>query len=91
MLIFVIASDVTWLFVARITQGVATGLVTSALAAALVDLQPSGRQPPLALVRGGVSAVAAMQYEISDPAAVAFARGFYGGMGQRDALDAHRR
>jgi CHAT domain-containing protein len=30
-----------------------------------------------ALVRGGVSAVAAMQYEVSDPAAVAFARGFY--------------
>jgi hypothetical protein len=30
-----------------------------------------------ALVRGGVSAVAAMQYSISDRAAVAFARGFY--------------
>ena len=30
-----------------------------------------------ALVRGGVSAVAAMQYPISDAAAVAFARGFY--------------
>ena len=30
-----------------------------------------------ALVRGGVSAVAAMQYEISDSAAAAFARGFY--------------
>jgi hypothetical protein len=30
-----------------------------------------------ALVRGGVSAVAAMQYSISDAAAVAFARGFY--------------
>jgi CHAT domain len=30
-----------------------------------------------ALVRGGVSAVAAMQYSISDPAAVAFAQGFY--------------
>jgi hypothetical protein len=30
-----------------------------------------------ALVRGGVSAVTAMQFEISDPAAVAFARGFY--------------
>jgi len=29
------------------------------------------------LVRGGVSAVAAMQYPISDMAAVAFARGFY--------------
>jgi hypothetical protein len=30
-----------------------------------------------ALVRGGISAVAAMQYEISDTAAIAFARGFY--------------
>ena len=30
-----------------------------------------------ALVRGGVSAVAAMQYPISDAAAVAFTRGFY--------------
>jgi CHAT domain len=30
-----------------------------------------------ALVRGGFSAAAAMQYEISDQAAVAFARGFY--------------
>jgi CHAT domain len=30
-----------------------------------------------ALVRGGVSAVAAMQYPISDAAAVAFSRGFY--------------
>jgi CHAT domain-containing protein/thiol-disulfide isomerase/thioredoxin len=29
------------------------------------------------LIRGGVSAVAAMQYAISDKAAVAFARGFY--------------
>ncbi|MEX5296106.1 CHAT domain-containing protein [Kocuria sp. CPCC 205268] len=30
-----------------------------------------------ALVRGGVSAVVAMQFEITDPAAAAFARGFY--------------
>ena len=30
-----------------------------------------------ALVRGGLTAVAAMQYEISDQAAIAFARGFY--------------
>jgi CHAT domain-containing protein len=30
-----------------------------------------------ALVRGGFSAAAAMQYEISDRAAIAFARGFY--------------
>ena len=47
-----------------------------------------------ALVRGGVSAVAAMQYEISDPAAVAFARGFYAaiarGRGVDDAVSSGR-
>ena len=47
-----------------------------------------------ALVRGGVSAVAAMQYEISDPAAVAFARGFYAaiarGRGVDDAISSGR-
>jgi WD40 repeat protein len=47
-----------------------------------------------ALVRGGVSAVAAMQYEISDPAAVAFARGFYSaiahGRGVDDAVSSGR-
>jgi hypothetical protein len=47
-----------------------------------------------ALVRGGVSAVAAMQYEISDPAAVAFARGFYAaivrGRGIDDAVSSGR-
>jgi hypothetical protein len=47
-----------------------------------------------ALVRGGVSAVAAMQYEISDPAAVAFARGFYTaiahGRGVDDAISSGR-
>ena len=42
----------------------------------------SGTQDPLSgtasvLVHGGVSAVAAMQFRISDPAAVAFPRGFY--------------
>ena len=40
-----------------------------------------------ALVRGGVSAVAAMQYEISDPAAVAFARGFYGAIAHGRGVD----
>jgi hypothetical protein len=40
-----------------------------------------------ALVRGGVSAVAAMQYEISDPAAVAFARGFYGAVARGRGVD----
>ena len=47
-----------------------------------------------ALVRGGVCAVAAMQYEISDPAAVAFARGFYAaiarGRGVDDAVSSGR-
>jgi CHAT domain len=40
-----------------------------------------------ALVRGGVSAVAAMQYEISDPAAVAFARGFYTAIAHGRGID----
>ena len=40
-----------------------------------------------ALVRGGVSAVAAMQYEISDPAAVAFARGFYAAVARGRGVD----
>ena len=40
-----------------------------------------------ALVRGGVSAVAAMQYEISDPAAVAFARGFYAAIARGRGVD----
>jgi hypothetical protein len=42
-----------------------------------------------ALARGGVSAVAAMQYEISDPAAAAFARAFYTAIAHgRDVDDA---
>jgi hypothetical protein len=40
-----------------------------------------------ALVRGGVSAVAAMQYEISDPAVVAFARGFYAALARGRGVD----
>jgi thioredoxin len=47
-----------------------------------------------ALVRGGVSAVAAMQYAISDRAAAAFARGFYAaiarGRGVDDAVSSGR-
>src|SRR5262249_46231950 len=40
-----------------------------------------------ALVQGGVSAVAAMQYEISGPAATAFARGFYGAIAHGREVD----
>ena len=45
-----------------------------------------------ALARGGVTAVAAMQYKISDGAAIAFARGFYAarGRGVDDAVSSGR-
>jgi CHAT domain len=40
-----------------------------------------------ALVRGGVSAVTAMQFEISDQAAIAFSRGFYTSIGHGRSVD----
>jgi hypothetical protein len=40
-----------------------------------------------ALVRGGVSAVVAMQFAISDPAAAAFAYGFYSAIARRRGVD----
>jgi WD40 repeat protein len=40
-----------------------------------------------ALARSGVAAVAAMQYAISDPAAVAFARGFYAALARGRGVD----
>jgi MFS family permease len=40
MLLFAEAQSVIWLFVARILQGVATGIATAAISAALIDLQP---------------------------------------------------
>jgi len=39
------------------------------------------------LVRGGVSAVTAMQFEISDKAAIAFCRGFYAAIGRGRGID----
>ncbi|HEX2682198.1 MAG TPA: MFS transporter, partial [Candidatus Dormibacteraeota bacterium] len=56
VLMFVAASDVAWLFVARITQGIATGVASSVLAAALVDLQPTDH-PPLAPLVNAVTPV----------------------------------
>jgi hypothetical protein len=41
-----------------------------------------------ALVNGGISAVAAMQFRISDPAAVAFPRGFYKALSVGKSVDA---
>lgn len=46
MALFVAARDVTWLFAARIVQGVATGAATGALSASLIDLGPH-RNPSL--------------------------------------------
>ena len=40
-----------------------------------------------ALVRGGVTAVTAMQFEISDQAAIAFSRGFYTAIGHGRSVD----
>jgi MFS family permease len=42
MLLFAEARSVLWLFAARILQGVATGIATAAISAALIDLQPPG-------------------------------------------------
>jgi MFS family permease len=44
MLLFAEAQSVAWLFAARILQGVATGVATAAISAALIDLQPPHRQ-----------------------------------------------
>jgi MFS family permease len=41
MLLFAEARGVAWLFAARILQGIATGIATSAISAALIDLQPA--------------------------------------------------
>jgi MFS family permease len=43
MLLFAEAQSVLWLFAARILQGIATGISTAAISAALIDLQPPGK------------------------------------------------
>jgi MFS family permease len=50
MLLFAEAQGVIWLFAGRILQGVATGIATAAISAALIDLQPPDRQRLGALV-----------------------------------------
>ncbi|MEV6773956.1 MFS transporter [Nocardia sp. NPDC051030] len=53
-LAFAEAQSVTWLFVARIVQGIATGLATGAISAALIDLQPA--ESRLGALMGNVAA-----------------------------------
>jgi MFS family permease len=54
MLLFAQARSVLWLFAARILQGIATGIATAAISAALIDLQP-----PRSPRRGALVAAAA--------------------------------
>jgi MFS family permease len=72
LVLFLLASGAGWLFWARIAQGIATGVATSGMAAALVDLQPADR-PGLAsvvnsaapiggLAIGGLVSAALVQY-----------------------------
>ena len=42
MALFLAATGVGWLYAARVLQGCAVGAATSALSAALIDLQPAG-------------------------------------------------
>lgn len=72
MLMFLYATDVRWLFAARVVQGIATGIATSPLAASFVDLQPPERPnlaavvnsatPIFGLALGAVASAVLVQY-----------------------------
>lgn len=53
MAVFAGADGVGWLYAARAVQGLATGLATGALSAALLDLQPPGRPLASVVTTGG--------------------------------------
>lgn len=59
MAAFANASGVEWLFVARILQGIATGMATGALSAALLDLEPESK-PWLGGLVGAVAPMAGL-------------------------------
>ena len=72
MVLFGVAHDIDVLFAARIVQGLATGVATGALSAALIDLQPAHRPhlgallsaaaPPLGLAAGALGSGLLVQY-----------------------------
>jgi MFS family permease len=72
MVLFGVAHDIGVLFAARIVQGLATGVATGALSAALIDLQPAHRPhlgallsaaaPPLGLAAGALGSGLLVQY-----------------------------
>ncbi|GGF21083.1 MFS transporter [Subtercola lobariae] len=55
MLLFVFATDITWVIVARVIQGVATGAATSAFTASVVELAPD-KYKRLGSIIGGTAA-----------------------------------
>lgn len=69
---FLVADSLAWLYVARILQGLATGLMTAAVAATLIDLQPPDRPalgatvnavtPTFGLGAGALVSAALVQY-----------------------------
>jgi MFS family permease len=72
MACFIAAHSVVLLYVARVLQGLATGAITGALSAALVDLQPSSNStlaglvnsatPGIGLAAGALATSALVQY-----------------------------
>ena len=71
MALFLAATGVGWLYAARVLQGCAVGAATSALSAALIDLQPAGSTrapvvnsftPGFGLALGALVASALVQY-----------------------------
>jgi MFS family permease len=72
MVLFALAHGVGELFAARIVQGLATGVATGAISAALIDLQPPSRPhlgallssaaPPLGLAAGALGSGLLVQY-----------------------------
>src|ERR1700735_2376468 len=71
MSLFLAANDVGWLYGARVLQGCAVGAATSALSAALIDLQPEGSTrapvvnsfvPGFGLAAGALITSALVQY-----------------------------
>jgi MFS family permease len=80
MVLFLVADGVGWLLAARIVQGLATGAITGAFGAALLDLQDPGRprgslanaaSPALGLAVGAVGAGLAVQH-LASPTAWVF-------------------
>jgi predicted MFS family arabinose efflux permease len=73
-LFFLCAQGVAWLVVARALQGLATGLLTSAASAALLDLVPPKRPGLPALVNSSVSTVGITLGAVGSGALAQYAR-----------------